>query len=498
MDSRKKDDLLSTGIAGLDAILGGGLSANRIYLVEGEPGTGKTTTGLQFLREGVRRGEPVVYITLAETRHELAEVAASHGWDLAGIHVHEVLPSEDPLATEQQYSMFHPSEVELADRVKAILSVVDEKKPTRVVLDSLSELQLLAESPLRYRRNVLALKQFFSSRQCTVLLLDDRTSSAGDLQVRSIAHGVVQLEHAVKEYGAERRRVRVVKYRGRNFVGGMHDYNLIHGGLEVHPRLVAAQSRTEGARRQLSTGLAELDQLLGGGIEEGTSTLIVGPPGTGKSSLAAQIVSAANQRGEHAAMFLFEESASNMLHRADGLKLGLRGAIDQRLLTVQQIDPAELSPGQFAAAARRAVEGGVKVVVIDSLNGYLNAVPDERFLTTHLHEVLTYLGQHRVITILVGVQQGMLGGTMSSSMDASYLADNVVMLRYFEDDGEIRQAISVFKKRGSTHERTIRSFSLSAQGVQVGPVLRGYRGLLTGVPVQVGDGKAQSAQAPDR
>jgi circadian clock protein KaiC len=493
VESQTQGKLLSTGIAGLDTILGGGLSPCRIYLVEGEPGTGKTTTGLQFLREGVRQGETVVYITLAETRNELMEVAASHGWDLAGIHVHEVLPSEDPLALEQEYSMFHPSEVELADRIKMILAVVDEMKPTRVVLDSLSELQLLAESPLRYRRNVLALKQFFSSRQCTVLLLDDRTSSSGDLQVRSIAHGVVQLEHSVKEYGAERRRLRVVKYRGRNFVGGMHDYNLIYGGLEVHPRLVAADSRGLGGRKQLSTGLMELDRMLGGGVEVGTSTLIVGPPGTGKSSLAGQIVRAANKRGEQAAIFLFEESASNMLHRSDGLQLGLRDAIDPRLLTVQQIDPAELSPGQFAASVNRAVQRGVKVVVIDSLNGYLNAVPDERFLTTHLHELLTYLGQHEVVTILVGVQQGMLGGSMSSSMEASYLADNVMILRYFEDNGEIRQAISIFKKRGSTHERSIRSFSLDGQGVHVGPVLRGYRGLLTGVPVPLDQGKTEES-----
>jgi circadian clock protein KaiC len=340
---------------------------------------------------------------------------------------------------------------------------------------------------------VLALKQFFSSRQCTVLLLDDRTSSSGDLQVRSIAHGVVQLEHSVKEYGAERRRLRVVKYRGRNFVGGMHDYNLIYGGLEVHPRLVAADSRGLGGRKQLSTGLMELDRMLGGGVEVGTSTLIVGPPGTGKSSLAGQIVRAANKRGEQAAIFLFEESASNMLHRSDGLQLGLRDAIDQRLLTVQQIDPAELSPGQFAASVNRAVQRGVKVVVIDSLNGYLNAVPDERFLTTHLHELLTYLGQHEVVTILVGVQQGMLGGSMSSSMEASYLADNVMILRYFEDNGEIRQAISIFKKRGSTHERSIRSFSLDGQGVHVGPVLRGYRGLLTGVPVPLDQGKTEES-----
>ena len=485
------EQLLSTGIQGLDALLGGGLTARRIYLIEGEPGAGKTTAGLQFLNEGVRRGESVVYITLAETTEELSAVAASHGWSLDGIHVHEVLPDEDLLAGAGQYSMFHPSEVELADTIKKVLQVVEDRQPTRVVLDSLSELQLLAESPLRYRRQVLALKQFFSRRNCTVVLLDDRTASAnGDLQVRSIAHGVIQLDHAVKDYGVERRRLRVVKFRGRRVFGGMHDYNLVQGGLVVHPRLVAAETRNIGTRAQLSTGLPALDQLLGGGIEEGTSTLVVGPPGTGKSSLAGQLVASAFQRGDGAALFLFEESANNALHRADGLGLPLRQALDAGQLTIQQIDPAELSPGQFSAAVRAAVERGVKIVVIDSLNGYLNAVPDERFLTTYLHEMLTYLGQHRVATILVGVQQGMMGGAMTSAMDASYVADNVVMLRYFELDGEIRKAISVFKKRGSAHERTIRSFRLTSGGIEVGPVLRGFHGLLTGVPTKTGAGTA--------
>ncbi|HEY1231627.1 MAG TPA: ATPase domain-containing protein [Ramlibacter sp.] len=487
-DVAQPEVLLSTGIEGMDALLGGGLTARRIYLIEGEPGAGKTTAGLQFLNEGVRHGESVVYITLAENQEELAAVAASHGWTLDGIHVHEVLPDENLLASGH-HSMFHPSEVELADTLKLVLSIVEERQPTRVVLDSLSELQLLAESPLRYRRQVLALKQFFSRRNCTVLLLDDRTASAaGDLQVRSIAHGVIQLNHAVKDYGVERRQLRVVKFRGRRVTGGMHDYNLVHGGLVVHPRLIAAETRTIDGRKQLSSGLPQLDQLIGGGLEEGTSTLILGPPGTGKSSLAAQFVLATHARGQKSAMFLFEESAINALHRADGLHLPLRAAMESGQLSVQQIDPAELSPGQFSAAVRAAVERGVKMVVIDSLNGYLNAVPDERFLTTYLHELLTYLGQHRVVTLLVGVQQGMIGGTMSSSLDASYVADNVLMLRYFELDGEIRQAISVFKKRGSVHERTIRSFRLDSQGIHVGDVLRGFRGLLTGVPVPAQSG----------
>ncbi len=495
MSQAGEPELLSTGIPGLDTILGGGLTPHRIYLIEGEPGTGKTTTGLQFLNEGARTGATVVYITLAENREELTAVAQSHGIDVGGIHIHEVLPTEDLLAAEEQYTTFHPSEVEMAGTLKSILGVVDEIKPSRIVLDSLSELQLLADSPLRYRRQVLALKQFFSKRQCTVLLLDDRTASAsGDLQVRSIAHGVIQLDHLVKDYGAERRRIRVVKFRGRSFLGGLHDYNLVRGGLSVHPRLVAAQSRTISTRTQVSTGLPKLDLLLGGGIEQGTSTLHVGPPGSGKSSLASQFVAAAVQRGDRAAMFLFEESASNMLHRSDGLNLGIREALAAGTVSVQQVDPGELSPGQFAAAVCNAVEAGAKVVVIDSLNGYLNAVPDERFLTTHLHELLTYLNQHQVMTLLVAVQQGMMGGQMSSAMDASYIADNVLMLRYFEDNGEIRQAVSVFKKRGSVHERTIREFSMSRNGIEVGDVLRGYRGLLTGVPMPLG-GAAQDVKS---
>ncbi|MEJ7932339.1 ATPase domain-containing protein [Ramlibacter sp. AN1015] len=491
MSAQPEAEFLSTGIPGLDSILGGGLTPHRIYLVEGEPGAGKTTTGLQFLLEGVQRGESVAYITLAETREELECVAESHGWTLAGMHVHEVLPDEKLLDPQEQYSMFHPSEVELADTLRNILGIVEELQPTRVVLDSLSELQLLAESALRYRRQVLALKQFFSKRRCTVLLLDDRTASAnGDLQVRSIAHGVIQLDHSVKDYGVERRRLRVVKFRGRAVLGGLHDYNLNKGGLIVHPRLVAAQTRSILSRQQFSTGLPELDTLLGGGVEEGTSTLIVGPPGTGKSSLAMQLVTAAYKRGERAAMFLFEESQSNLLHRADGLKQPLREALEVGRLLVRQIDPAELSPGQFANAVRETVDEGAKLVVIDSLTGYLNAVPDERFLTTHLHELLTYLGQHQVITVMVGVQQGMLGGSMSTAMDASYVADNVLVLRYFEDNGEVRQAVSVFKKRGSMHERTIRAFSMTKDGIRVGPVLRGYRGLLTGVPVPPAGGSA--------
>ncbi|MDB5765126.1 MAG: circadian clock protein KaiC [Herminiimonas sp.] len=473
---------LSTGIPGLDNVLSGGLTRDRLYLIEGEPGSGKTTMALQFLIEGANQGEPVLYVTLSETEVELRAVAASHGWSLNGICIHEVIPTEDILDPKEQYTLFHPSEVELGSTTQDILAAVEKLKPSRVVLDSLSELQLLAGNSLRYRRQVLAFKQFFASRACTVMLLDDRIAVGGDLQVRSIAHAVIALDQSTQDYGAERRRVRIAKYRGVAYRGGLHDYAIKHGGLVVYPRLVASESRMFGEHEVFSSGLEALDALLGGGIEAGTSTLLAGPPGTGKSSLAAQLVAAAIQQNRHAAMFLFEESANNLLNRAKGLGMDLHGPLASGQLSIQQIDPAELSPGEFAHAVCRAVDRGAKVIVLDSLNGYLNAMPDERFLTTHLHELLTYLGQHGIVTILVGVQQGMLGSSMTTSVDASYMADNVLMLRYFETAGEVQQAISVFKKRGSRHERTIRKFSMSSNGIEVGPVLRQFHGILTGVP----------------
>jgi circadian clock protein KaiC len=479
------DHLLSTGIAGLDYILGGGLTRDRVYLIEGEPGCGKTTTGMQFLLEGAKNGEAVVYITLAETFAELQGVAQSHGWNIEKVHIHEVLPSEKLLLPDEQYTMFHPSEVEMSTTMQLMLSAI-ERRPTCVVVDSLSELQLLADTPLRYRRQVLALKQFFASRSCTVMLLDDRTAAGVDLQSRSIAHGVVTLEQSVKDYGSERRRIRIVKYRGRSFRGGLHDYEIKAGGLCVYPRLIAAETRNLMRREQVRSGIAALDVLLGGGVEGGTSTLLVGPPGTGKSSLAMQFVSEAARRGERGAVFLFEEAASNLLNRADGMGMNVRAHVDSGLVTMRQVDPAELSPGEFTFEVCRLADEGARVIVIDSINGYLNAMPDERFLATHLHELFTYLGQRGVITILTAVQQGMLGGQMSTTVDASYVADNVVMLRYFEHDGEVKQAISVFKKRGGLHERTIRQFSMTDKGIQVGEVLRGFRGILTGVPIYVG------------
>ena len=473
-----------TGITGLDEVLAGGLTPHRLYLLEGVPGSGKTTLALQFLLEGVRCGEPVLYVTLSETEEELKEVAATHVWSLEGVAIRELVASEESLRPDEQYTMFHPSEVELSETTRRILADVETTKPKRIVFDSLSELRLLAGNPLRYRRQILALKQFFNGRNCTVLLLDDMTSSSQDLQVQSIAHGALRLEQLYPEYGSERRRLIVLKFRGVKFRGGYHDYIIKRGGIEIFPRLVASEQRSTPAAEKLASGVAEIDQLLGGGLDRGTSTLIVGAAGTGKSSLAVQFVAAAAARGQNSALFIFDESLNTLLHRAEGLGIDLRTHLAQGRVTLQQIDPAELSPGEFADAIRRAVEvKKAAIVVIDSLNGYLNAMPEERFLIIQLHEMLTYLGQLGVATLLIGAHQGLIGGQMITPVDASYLADAVILMRYFEAMGEVRQAISVVKKRSGAHERSIREFRLHQGGIAVGEPLREFRGVLTGIPI---------------
>ncbi|HEX8500904.1 MAG TPA: ATPase domain-containing protein [Pyrinomonadaceae bacterium] len=478
---------LATGSAGLDSVLNGGFPANHLYLLEGDPGTGKTTLALQFLLEGARLGEPVLYVTLSETKEELTAVARSHGWSLEGVNLHELVPPEESLKTESQYTIFHPSEVELGETTRAVIEEVERIQPRRVVFDSLSEMRLLARDPLRYRRQILALKQFFAGRHSTVLLLDDRTSADSDLQVQSIAHGVVMLEQLMLDYGAERRRLRVSKLRGSRFRGGYHDFTIRTGGLEVYPRLVAADRRAEFRSEASPSGVAELDSLLGGGLDRGTATLLLGPAGSGKSSLATHFAAAAVRRGERAAAFLFDEGVNTYLSRASGMGTDLRAEVEAGRLSVQQVDPAELSPGEFTHAVCTAVEGGARVVIIDSLNGYLQAMPDERFLTAQMHELLTYLNQQGVVTIMVLAQHGLMGAAMSSPVDVSYLADTVVLLRYFEAAGAIRRAISVVKKRTGPHEDTIRELRLSARGVEVGAPLTAFRGVLTGVPVFTGD-----------
>jgi circadian clock protein KaiC len=471
-----------TGVTGLDHIMAGGFVRNRLYLIEGVPGSGKTTLALQFLRDGASRGEPVLYVTLSETAQELRAAAHSHGWDLEGIAIHELIPSAETLDREQQLSIFHPAEVELGTTTNAILSAVERVKPQRIVFDSLSEMRLLAATQLRFRRQVLALKQYFSAQGSTVLLLDDNTATEPDQQIHSIAHATLTLEQLLPEYGADRRRLRVGKYRGVAFRGGYHDYVIHYGGLQVFPRSLAAEIRRAAQWPTLSTGVSELDALLGGGVDCGTSTLIAGAAGAGKSTLATSIALSAASTGKKAALFLFDESLSTFLKRANGLGMKLQPHLDSGAITVQQVDPAELSPGEFAAQVRSAAErDGASVIVIDSLNGYLNAMPGERFLAIQLHELLAYLGELGVATLLVGVQPGLVGASMATVIDASYLADGVILLRYFEADSEVRLAISVVKKRSGVHERTIREMRID-NGIRIGAPLREFRGVLSGTP----------------
>ena len=474
-------NVAATGITGLDHILLGGFPRNRVYLVQGDPGVGKTTLGLQFLLEGIRQGETALYITLSESKEELEAVARSHNWTLEGLHIYEQLVGEEAL-TDEETTVFYPAEIELGETIKGMLLEVERIKPQRVVIDSLSEIRLLAQSGLRYRKQILAMKQFFAGRNVTVLCLDDRTNETSDLQLQSVPHGVVELERYTPLYGAARRRMQLVKVRGLKFRDGYHDFNIETGGIIVYPRLVAAEHRSDQKREALSSGIERLDTMLGGGIERGSSTVIMGPAGSGKSALASQYVCAAAARGEKAAMFLFEESRPGVINRAASLGLDLNSHLESGVVKIRQVDPAELQPGELAHLVREAVEeDGARVLVLDSLNGYLNAVPEERFLLLHLHELLSYLSYHGVATILVFAQHGLLG-SMQSSVDVSYLADCVILLRYFEAKGRIHKAISVMKKRSGPHETAIRAFSMSNAGLDLGEPLESYHGVMTGIP----------------
>jgi circadian clock protein KaiC len=478
------EPVAATGIVGLDAILGGGFPKDHVYLIQGDPGAGKTTLSLQFLLEGVKQGEKGLYITLSETKRELHAVARSHGWDLTGVEINEHLVSEETLSEEEDTTIFHPSEIELGQTVSRILEEVERVGPQRVVLDSLSEIRLLSQSNLRYRKQILALKQYFTNRGATVLFLDDKTAEGNDLQLHSVPHGVILLERRAPLYGAPRRRLEIIKLRGVDFRGGYHDFNIRRGGIELYPRLIAARDRGEGGDGHLASGIAEIDALLGGGLELGSSTLIMGPAGVGKSTLAAQYALAAANSGKRAALFIFDESRRSLLKRSAAVGMDMTTSLKDELITAQQVDPAELAPGEFANLVRTAVErDDAKLVIIDSLNGYLNAMPEERFLTLHLHEMLTYLSDHGVATILVMAQHGLIGSNMISSVDVSYLADCVVLLRYYEAEGELHKAISVMKKRSGAHEKAIREFSMGADGLNVGPPLKHFRGILSGIPI---------------
>jgi len=476
---------ISIGIADLDNILGGGLTGNRAYLLEGTPGSGKTTIALQFLLEGARHGERGLYITLSETAAELKEVARSHKWDLADIELFELV-SSDGLDPEAEQSILEPSEVELGETIQGVMECVDRLRPARVVFDSLSEMRLLAQNSLRYRRQILALKQYFSMRGCTVLMLDDRSSDPGDLQLHSIAHGVITLEQAAQDYGTERRRLRVVKMRGVKYRGGFHDFVIETGGVSVFPRLVAAEHHSSFTKQLVSTGLDRLDRMLGGGLSTGTNALFNGPSGVGKTSTALQCALSAIARGEKATYYLFDEGRPTMLMRAKSMGMDLAPHIESGALNVVQIDPAELSPGEFSSWVRRAVEAeGMRFIVIDSLNAFLQAMPGEKYLVLQMHEMLSYLNQQGVITLLILGQHGIIGD-VRSDVDLSYLSDTIVLFRYFEAHGEMHKAVSIAKSRTTAHEASIREFQLGQSGIRIGEPLRDFEGVLTGLPTYRG------------
>ena len=482
-DPTFRDDRAASGIPGLDHLLRGGFPARRLHLIQGDPGTGKTTLALQFLREGRTKGEACLYVTLSETKAELEAVVGSHGWTLDGIEVYELTPPG--ARADEQYTLYHPAEIELAEMVKGVLEATDRIKPKRVVLDSLSEMRLLARDPLRYRRQILALKEYFAVRDCTVLMLDDRTSEEGDQQLQSIAHSVVLLEQMAFEYGRSRRRVRILKVRGVPGIEGHHDFKIRRGGLVVYPQLVPAVGK-EANPGAVASGLAELDALLGGGLTPGTCTLLMGPAGVGKSSVAGQYLSASSAHTPGAA-FLFDERRRTFLSRTDALGMNLTGHLAAGRLTIEQIEPGELSPGEFAhRVCERVEQGAPGVVLIDSLNGYLNAIPNTHAPLVRMQELIAYLNELGVATILVAAQHGIMGMNMQAPIDVTYLADTVMLFRFFEASGSVRKAISVVKKRTGSHETTIREFVIGNEGIRVGEPLTEFHGVMTGVPTYRG------------
>jgi circadian clock protein KaiC len=487
------DQRCASGVSGLDEVLSDGLPSNCFYLIQGDPGSGKTTLALQFLLEGVRRGEKTLYITLSETKEELLKVARSHGWSLEAIPLFELSAIESLVRPDAHTTVFHPSELELTKVSSLLMEEIRKTQPARIVFDSLSEFRLMAETALRYRRQLLNLKQEFAKYHSTVLLLDDKMDNSrigADPHVLSLTHGVIELEQLSPDYGRSRRRLRVLKLRGVRFREGYHDYSIEKGGLRVFPRIVAAEHRAEFSHEPVSSGHPDLDALLGGGLDRGTTTLIMGAAGTGKSTLAMQYAAQMAGRGESGLLFAFDEVRDIVLARATALGLDFERHVESGLINVQQVDPAELSPGEFGMRVRLGVETGCKLVIIDSLNGYMNAMPGEKYLTNQLHELAAYLNQRGVVTIFILALHGLVGPA-EAPVDLSYLADTVMSVRYFEAGGAVKQALSVIKKRSGHHEKTIREFRLeSGLGLRIGPPLTQFHGVLTGAPIFHG-GKEQ-------
>ena len=488
MQGSPANDRVSTGVEGLDTLLGGGLPRNRIYLLEGRTGSGKTTLALQFLLEGARRGERGLYVTLSETKEELVDVARSHGWSLDEINIYDLAVPEKEVLPDSQYTLYHSSEVELGETTKAIFNQFELVQPVRVVLDSMAEIRLQAREALRYRKQMLALKQFFIGKECTVLLLDDQTIESPTGLMESVVHGIIVLQQLAHGYGPSRRNLFILKLRGVKYRSGFHDINIETGGIVVYPRLSDTEHRSDFNRELLSSHVAELDSLIGGGLDAGTATLIMGPAGSGKSTLAAQFAASAGAQGKTVAFFVFDENPLTLLTRTRAIGIDLEGLVKSGRVIIRQLDPGECSAGEFSYLVRKTVEKEkASVVVIDSVNAYFESMPEEKFLTAHVHELLSYLSHQGVSTLLVLAQYGIVGTTMQVPVDLSYLADTVLLLRFFESAGDVRQALSVVKKRTGDHERTIREFRITSQGVQVGPPLRRFQGVLTGVPQYIGN-----------